>query len=98
MNSESMEVRNEVLYRVIYHGYLEREQRQIAKLRDAENIRIPPALDFTTIPGMRRESAVKLQQMRPDNLGQASRISGVNPADIGILMVRIAAYHRASAK
>jgi tRNA uridine 5-carboxymethylaminomethyl modification enzyme len=47
---------------------------------------------------MRRESAVKLQQMRPDNLGQASRISGVNPADIGILMVRIAAYHRASAK
>jgi tRNA uridine 5-carboxymethylaminomethyl modification enzyme len=97
MNSVSIEVRNEVLYRVIYHGYLEREQRQIAKLREAENIRIPSTLDFAAIPGLRRESALKLQQIRPSNLGQAGRISGVNPADIGILMVRIAAHHRTTA-
>ena len=95
--AESKEVREEVLYRVIYRGYLEREHRQIEKLKDAERIRIPSSIDYATIPGLRRESALKLQQLRPHNLGQASRISGVNPADIGILMVRIAAGHRSSA-
>lgn len=98
MNLEPVEVRDEVLYRVIYHGYLERERRQIAKLQEAENIRIPAALDFTAVPGLSREGAVKLQNLRPENLGQASRISGVNPADIGILMVRIAAHHRTASR
>ncbi|HVT74146.1 MAG TPA: tRNA uridine-5-carboxymethylaminomethyl(34) synthesis enzyme MnmG [Lacunisphaera sp.] len=88
---ESEAIRDEVIYRVAYRGYLERERRQIEKLQDVEKIRIPAWLDYTAIPGMRRESAQKLQQLRPDNLGQASRISGVNPADISILMVRIAA-------
>ncbi len=92
--AESKEVRAEVLYRVIYRGYLEREHRQVEKLKDVEKIRIPPSIDYMTIPGLRRESALKLEQMRPHNLGQASRISGVNPADISILMVRIAASHR----
>ena len=87
--SEPREVRSEVLYRITYQGYLERERRQIAKLREGEKIRIPTDLDYSTIPGLRRESALKLQQFRPENLGQASRISGVNPADISILMVRI---------
>ena len=89
-------VRDEVLYRISYRGYLEREQRQIEKLKDVEKIRIPPGFDYIAIPGLRRESAVKLQQLQPSNLGQAGRISGVNPADISILMVRIAAAHRAS--
>jgi tRNA uridine 5-carboxymethylaminomethyl modification enzyme len=93
---ETKEVREEVLYRVIYRGYLERERRQIEKLKDVEKIRIPAAIDYLTVPGLRRESALKLQQFRPDNLGQASRISGVNPADISILMVRIAAGNRTS--
>jgi len=92
--AEPKPVRDEVLYRVIYAGYLDRELRQIDKLKDVEKIRIPPSLDYSLIPGLRRESALKLQQFRPQNLGQASRISGVNPADIGILMVRIAALHR----
>ena len=94
--AEPKAVRDEVLYRVIYAGYLDRELRQIEKLKDVEKIRIPASLDYSLIPGLRRESALKLQQFRPQNLGQASRISGVNPADIGILMVRIAAIHRAS--
>lgn len=93
--TDTKEVRDEVLYRVIYSGYLERELRQIEKLKDVEKIRVPASLDFSVIPGLRRESALKLQQIRPLNLGQASRISGVNPADISILMVRIAALHRA---
>jgi tRNA uridine 5-carboxymethylaminomethyl modification enzyme len=93
---ESKEVRDEVLYRVVYRGYLEREWRQIEKLKDVEKIRIPDSIDYAAIPGLRRESAQKLQQFRPHNLGQAGRISGVNPADISILMVRIAALHRAA--
>ncbi len=93
-SAESKEVRDEVLYRVTYRGYLDRERRQIEKLKDVEKIKIPSSLDYLTIPGLRRESALKLQQFRPANLGQAGRISGVNPADISILMVLIAAAQR----
>ncbi|MBX3737308.1 MAG: tRNA uridine-5-carboxymethylaminomethyl(34) synthesis enzyme MnmG [Candidatus Didemnitutus sp.] len=89
-------VRDEVLYRVRYRGYLERELRQIEKLRDVDRIALPAELDYLSIPGLRRESAQKLQQLRPVNLGQASRISGVNPADISILMVRLSAAKRGS--
>ncbi len=96
--TEPKAVRDEVLYRVIYRGYLVREQRQVEKLKEVEKIRIPAAFDYLTTPGLRRESALKLDQFRPHNLGQASRISGVNPADISILMVRIAAGHRTGAE
>lgn len=92
---EPPEVRDEVLYRVIYRGYLERELRQIEKLRDVERVLIPADLDFLAIPGLRRESAQKLQELRPANLGQASRISGVNPADISILLVKLESRRRA---
>lgn len=84
-------IREEVLYRVRYRGYLERELRQVEKLKDVDRISLPADLDYLSIPGLRRESAQKLQALRPVNLGQASRISGVNPADISILMVRMAA-------
>ncbi|HEY0864078.1 MAG TPA: tRNA uridine-5-carboxymethylaminomethyl(34) synthesis enzyme MnmG [Lacunisphaera sp.] len=93
-SAEPKEVREEVLYRVTYRGYLDRERRQIEKLKDVEKIKIPSSLDYLAIPGLRRESALKLQQFRPENLGQAGRISGVNPADISILMVLIAARQR----
>lgn len=89
--SESKEVRAEVLYRVTYRGYRAREERQIEKQMEVEKIRIPIGFDFLRTPGLRKESALKLDQARPLNLGQASRISGVNPADISVLMVRIAA-------
>jgi tRNA uridine 5-carboxymethylaminomethyl modification enzyme len=92
--TQTKEVHDEVLYRVIYRGYLEREFRQIEKLKDVEKIRIPEGLDYASIAGLRRESSLKLTQIRPQNLGQASRISGINPTDISILLVRIAAYRR----
>ncbi len=88
---ETPEVRLEVMYRVLYQGYLEREMRHVEKLSHAEKIRIPAGLDFMAVRGLRRESALKLAEAKPFTLGQASRISGVNPADISILMVRIAA-------
>ena len=89
--AESEPVRLEVLYRINYRGYLERELRQIEKLRHVERIHIPTDIDYMSIRGLRRESAIKLHQIRPFTLGQASRISGVNPADISILMVVIQA-------
>ena len=84
-------LRHEVMYRVSHHGYLSREQRQIEKLSEIEKIKIPPHIDFLQVRGLRKESAQKLAEMRPYTLGQASRISGVNPADISILMVLIEA-------
>ena len=82
-------VQDEVLYRVRYRGYHERELRQIEKMRDVERIKIPAWIDYAAIPGLRRESSLKLAQIRPSTLGQANRISGVNPADISILLVLI---------
>jgi tRNA uridine 5-carboxymethylaminomethyl modification enzyme len=89
--AESGEIRAEVLYRIIYQGYIDRERRQIEKFDNLEKIRIPPELDFMAVRGLRRESALKLAQLKPYTLGQASRISGVNPSDISILMVLIGA-------
>jgi len=89
--AESREIQQEVYYQTRYHGYLERERRQIEKLGHAEAIRIPPSLDFLNLRGLRRESALKLAEIKPTTLGQAGRISGVNPADINVLMVAIEA-------
>ena len=83
-------VREEAIYRVSYQGYLLREQRQIEKMSHIDKIRISPTFDFLAVRGLRRESALKLAEFKPTTLGQASRISGVNPADISILMVLIA--------
>jgi tRNA uridine 5-carboxymethylaminomethyl modification enzyme len=79
--------RDEVLYRVAYAGYLAREERQIARLADVEKIKIPVDFDFATVRGLRAESQAKLIAARPVTLGQAGRISGVNPADISVLMI-----------
>jgi tRNA uridine 5-carboxymethylaminomethyl modification enzyme len=88
---EPSPVRDEVLYRIAYRGYLERELRQIEKMKEIERIRIPREIDYLAIHGLRRESVIKLNEIRPDTLGQASRISGVSPADISVLMVLIQA-------
>lgn len=88
------ETQQEVIYRVSYRGYLDREQRQIAKLDNIEKVKVPPDLDYLSIKGLRRESAQKLAETQPFNLGQASRISGVNPSDISILLIYIEAQRR----
>jgi tRNA uridine 5-carboxymethylaminomethyl modification enzyme len=89
--TENTSVRDNVVYRVAYQGYLEREERHIAKLAHVEKIRVPSDIKYLEISGLRKESAQKLAEIRPMTLGQASRISGVNPADISILMVWIEA-------
>lgn len=82
-------LQEEVLYRVRYRGYLEREQRMIEKMASVDRIRIPHDFSYEAIPGLRAESAQKLAQVQPETLGQASRISGVNPTDITILILAL---------
>ncbi len=84
---ESGGIRDEVLYRCRYRGYLVREEKQIARLAEIEEVKMPPSVDYREIRGLRNESVQKLSEVRPVTLGQASRLSGVNPADIGILLV-----------
>ncbi|NCG08370.1 MAG: tRNA uridine-5-carboxymethylaminomethyl(34) synthesis enzyme MnmG [Verrucomicrobia bacterium] len=91
LSEETAEVREEVFYRVAFRGYLEREAKQIEKLRHIDKVRIPEDMDFRAVRGLRNESAEKLASIQPRTLGQASRISGVNPADISILLVYLEA-------
>jgi tRNA uridine 5-carboxymethylaminomethyl modification enzyme len=89
LRGEAASVRDEVIYRVAYAGYLERERRQIEKFADLEKIRVPANINYQQIKGLKKESALKLAEFKPTTLGQASRISGVNPSDISVLMVFI---------
>ena len=91
LKAESKEVRAEVHYRVVFKGYLERERKQIEKMKHIDHIRIPDRFDYSLVKGLRTESAQKLIEIMPRTLGQANRISGVNPADISILMVHLEA-------
>jgi tRNA uridine 5-carboxymethylaminomethyl modification enzyme len=89
--TETTQIRDEVLYRVAYKGYLERELRDVERLRHVDKIRIPKDFDYSKMQGLRRESALKLADIKPLTLGQASRMSGVNPTDISLLMVALGA-------
>lgn len=89
MMKYSQEVRDEAIYQVRYEGYLKREWKQVEKLKNVENIRVPAGFDFLTVNGLKRECALKLNDFKPANLGQASRISGVNPSDISVLMISL---------
>lgn len=89
--TESRPIQEEVLYRVSYRGYLEREQRQIVKLSQIENISLSRDQNYLDIKGLRKESAQKLTEAKPLTLGQASRISGVNPSDINVLLIWLSA-------
>lgn len=91
LKAESSGVRDEVFYRVVFKGYLEREIKQVEKLKHIDKIRIPDDFRFEDVKGLRIESAQKLNEICPKTLGQASRISGVNPADISVLMVYLEA-------
>ena len=72
-----------------YEGYLKRGLEQIEKAKKLEDKKLPPDLDYEQISGLRLEARQKLNKIRPENLGQAGRISGVSPADIAVLMVYI---------
>jgi tRNA uridine 5-carboxymethylaminomethyl modification enzyme len=72
-----------------YEGYISRQQSEIAKLSHVESIRLPPDFDYNKVHGLRNEARQKLAKVMPQNLGQASRISGVSPSDISVIMIAL---------
>ncbi len=72
---------------VKYEGYIKKQLAQVEQMRRMETKRLPSDLDYKTIQGLRLEAQEKLNKVHPTNLGQASRISGVSPADIGVLVI-----------
>lgn len=80
-------VREQVEITVKYEGYIRRQEKQVEEFEKLERRRLPPDMDYSHIQGLRLEAREKLAALRPENLGQAGRISGVSPADIAALMV-----------
>ena len=80
-------VKEQVEIQLKYQGYIDRQLRQVAEARRMESHALPEDLDYDSLHGLRLEAREKLKQIRPMNLGQASRISGVSPADVAALMI-----------
>ena len=72
-----------------YEGYLARQEAQVREMNRLEDVPLPPELDYAAIPSLRMEAREKLQRVRPATLGQAARISGVNPADVTVVMMSL---------
>ena len=70
-----------------YAGYLARQQKQVEEFKKEESRLLPEAIDYEAIAGLRLEARQKLSEIRPVSIGQASRISGVSPADIAVLLI-----------
>ena len=81
------EVVQQVEISIKYAGYIKRQESETARSSSLEGKQIPPGFDYDTVPSLRMEARQKLNKIRPVTIGQASRISGVSPSDIGILLV-----------
>jgi tRNA uridine 5-carboxymethylaminomethyl modification enzyme len=76
-----------------YEGYLKQQDREVEKLRKAESKRLPAGLDYASMPGLSREVVEKLTRIRPQSIAQASRIPGITPAAISILLFHLEMGH-----
>lgn len=83
----SLEVAEQVNINLKYEGYIKRQLRQVEQFKKLEGKKIPEGLDYDDVYSLRTEARQKLKQIRPHSVGQASRISGVSPADISVLLV-----------
>ena len=81
-----------------YAGYIKKQEAQVAEMHRLESTPLPADFDYKQISGLRLEAIEKLNRIHPANLGQASRISGVSPADIGVLHIWLTAQRRAEKK
>ena len=81
------EIMDQVEVQVKYEGYIQKANREAEKMINLESKKIPDDIDYNKIQNLASEAKQKLQEVRPTSIGQAIRISGVNPADISILMI-----------
>ena len=90
------DVAEQVNINIKYEGYIKRQMKQVEQFKKLENRKIPADIDYGQIQSLRIEAKQKLAQIRPASIGQASRISGVSPADISVLLVYLSAAGRSS--
>ena len=83
----SEEIQEQAEINIKYKGYIEKEKENVAKLQRMENIKIPEDFDFSKVASLSSEALQKMNNIRPKNIAQASRISGVSPADINVLLI-----------
>ena len=81
------EIEEQVNIRIKYEGYIKRQLRQVEQFKKLEDKKIPEDIDYDEVKSLRIEAVQKLKELRPISIGQASRISGVSPADISVLLV-----------
>lgn len=98
LDTDRKELPEDVIFQVEieikYEGYIERQLRQVKQFKKMEKKKIPKELDYDTVPSLRLEARQKLRSFHPVSVGQASRISGVSPADISVLLVYLEQYGR----
>ena len=85
----SEDVQEQVNIEIKYEGYIKRQMQQVAQFKKLEGKKLPEAFDYGQVKSLRREAVQKLNQVQPTTVGQASRISGVSPADISVLLVHL---------
>ncbi|MEG0590863.1 MAG: tRNA uridine-5-carboxymethylaminomethyl(34) synthesis enzyme MnmG, partial [Lachnospiraceae bacterium] len=90
------DVIEQVNIHIKYEGYIKRQQKQVEQFKKLETKKIPEGIHYEEIKSLRIEAVQKLEQYRPVSIGQASRISGVSPADISVLLVYMEQYGRKS--
>ena len=83
------EINQQIEFHFKYEGYIERQNIEVKRLENTEQVKIPSELDFKTVVGLRTEAREKLKFHRPHTVGQASRILGVTPADLSILLIHL---------
>ena len=88
------EVTEQIDINIKYDGYIKRQQKQVEQFKKLESKRIPDDIDYDAIKSLRIEAVQKLKQYRPISIGQASRISGVSPADISVLLIFMEQYRK----
>ncbi len=88
------EIKEQLEIETKYRGYIKRQQKQIQRFKKQEEKKIPQAIDYNDLENLRKEAREKLARIEPMSVGQASRISGVSPADISALMVYIESFER----
>ncbi len=89
-----VDVVEQVNINIKYDGYISRQMKQVDHFKKLENKRIPDDIDYTQIKNLRTEAIQKLSQVKPHSIGQASRISGVSPSDVNVLLIYIEQYRR----
>ena len=88
------DVKEQVIINLKYEGYIKRQLRQVEQFKKLENKKIPEGIDYDEVYSLRKEANQKLKEFRPESVGQASRISGVSPADISVLLIYLEKLER----